>query len=1002
MKKLLVINLALIFSVGIIAPFNDTIAETSKKQFKKVRHSTGPLMSNKWNKLNALLNEEVRTIRALGKLGPRLKFRLVELYSEQIKLVKEKENSVFLKSIDSKVRRKKSTFFRKSKRLFLNTQRMGLRLIKRYPTFKHKGSLFYTLALNSRDFGGDKNTEYFLHKALNFTPAGLPKIHNIKVTLAEFYYNNKKYKKAIRYYNDTLKNTRDEWHSKHLFNSSWCHFKTKDYNKAISLIKKAYQYGGHKKYVSLRDQVLDSIGLFHIFAKRAPEGVSFYLKNVKKPVHYLVKMAKKTTSQGSFKDTRFILASALKNAAEKKQLDEQIMLRLNEMEIYRTFKKYELFYGVSLALEKINKLTPLSAENNADAVKKIKSLVGFQQLRLTKNLKVNIEKHDPEKRKRVIKYFDILASFEPHNRDEYYYLQGETSYALGLYKSAASFYRRGFEFSRTHSNLILKKEKAIRSKLFIEQEKSKMKLKRKFMDSLLAVLGKNVLSKNDQQSLTKYTYENHLSYWPIDKRSQKLYPKLFNLYLNENKSKESLRIHELYVKNYKPDRKKQRAMLTRQIDLHIKAKNSDRLAFWINKLQGGYLSFKPDYIEKATLVLGGLLFQGFQNLEDSGKREEALKGYISLYNNEKYPLGIKGKSAARTSLIYLKLAQVEKSFNWMINSLSKFNDKKAFEEKDKMIAAAGRYSLLHDFKYSSLLSTTLLKRFCTKRFKQKDVLYSNSVYHQLLENNLKHAMINQKLGKKCGISKKKQDALALQIVSFLSKNRKYRGFFSYYKVHKENLVLEQAFTGSMIEMYWDTRYHSLLNLNVSIKKLLRRKTKSLTLTSKLKLQINQIFSFEKFEATFKTKKILSLTQGAKFNQPRFNKELESGLKELKNLTDIAAPLLKSGDPNVMLGTYVVLTKKTEKFVKKVQSFTPKAVPKDFIQGFKKAMSGLTFPLHKQANAYKAAASSIIGEHKIFSLFNTEFGQDRFVRKNINYRYPASYLSSPIDTNKGIK
>ena len=967
-------------------------------------------MPDKWYKLSTLLNEEVKTIKALGAggggLGPRLKFRLIELHSEQIKLIKEKENAVFLASVGTKKRRRKSAYFRKSRSLFLKTQKMGLRLIKRHPSFKYKGALFYTLALNSRDFGGEKNTEYFLIKALKFTPKGLPKVHSIKTTLAEIYYNNKKYDKAIRYYDDVLVNTRDEWHSKHLYNASWCYFKKKDYNKAIDLLKKSYKYGSHKKYVSLRDQVLDSIGLFHIFAKRVEEGVDFYLTHVEEPVQYLVKMAKKTTREGSFKDTRFIL-SALKNAKKKNQVDEQVMIHLNEMEIYRTFKQYDLFFNVSLALEKIHLIKPLSAEDRDDAVKKVKSLVGLQQVRLTKNLKMDVEDHDPKKRDRVIKYFDILSSFEPHNRDQYHYFQGETTYALGLNKMAASFYKKAFDFSKKNSNLITVKAANAKkaknpSKEFLKVEAEKLKLKRKIMDSLFAVLAKENLSKKNQNRLTKYTFENHLVYWPVDSRTQKLYPKLFNLYLKEKKIKNSLRVLELYIANYKSDSEKQRAMLTRQIDMHIKAKNSDKLAYWINKLQGGYFAFKPDYIEKATLVLGGLLFQGFQKLEDSGKREEALKGYISLYENEKYPKDIKGKSALRTSLIELKLGNIKGSYEWIKKSLVQFNKKKAFEQKNQMIAAAERYSLLQNFKYSALLSTVLLKEFCQKKFKQKETLYTNSVYHQLLENNLSAAMSNQKRGARCGVKQKKRDMLSLQIVNFLSKNRKYRSFFKFYASKKSNLKLEAPFTEAILEMYWDTRYHGLKNLNNSLKKLLKRRVSSNTLNKKLKTNIDQIFSFEKFEKKYSGMVTQRLTQTKKFDQPLFNKELEANLISLKQLTDAAKPLLNSGNPNVMLGVYVVLTDKTGQVVKKIQAFTPSNVPKEFVQGFKKAMMNLTRPLHNQTITYKSTGKKIINKYKIFSLYNTEFGNDRMVRQKVGYRYPASYLLSPIDTQGGIK
>ena len=86
----------------------------------------------------------------------------------------------------------------------------------------------------------------------------------------------------------------------------------------------------------------------------------------------------------------------------------------------------------------------------------------------------------------------------------------------------------------------------------------------------------------------------------------------------------------------------------------------------------------------------------------------------------------------------------------------------------------------------------------------------------------------------------------------------------------------------------------------------------------------------------------------------------------------------------------------------MESFTPKGVPVEFAQGFKKAMMGLTGPLAQQTVAYTAAGNKIINKYKIFSLYNTEFGNDRLVRQKVGFRYPASYLSSPIDTERGIK
>ena len=49
------------------------------------------------------------------------------------------------------------------------------------------------------------------------------------MSLAEHHYNNKDYKKAVKFYTPVIENQKDDWHTKHLFNLSWCYIKLKNY-----------------------------------------------------------------------------------------------------------------------------------------------------------------------------------------------------------------------------------------------------------------------------------------------------------------------------------------------------------------------------------------------------------------------------------------------------------------------------------------------------------------------------------------------------------------------------------------------------------------------------------------------------------------------------------------------------------------------------------------------------------------------------------------------------
>ena len=63
-------------------------------------------MSKRWHTLNNLINQEIKTIKSIGRIGPKLQHRLLELNSERIKLLKEQENQVFLSSPKSLIKEK--------------------------------------------------------------------------------------------------------------------------------------------------------------------------------------------------------------------------------------------------------------------------------------------------------------------------------------------------------------------------------------------------------------------------------------------------------------------------------------------------------------------------------------------------------------------------------------------------------------------------------------------------------------------------------------------------------------------------------------------------------------------------------------------------------------------------------------------------------------------------------------------------------------------------------
>ena len=399
----------------------------------------------RWTTLNSLILKEEKAIKQRGSLGPKLQYRLLELKSEKIRLMIEKENEQFLNA--KKRNHPKSWYFKKSKKVFNTVKRMGLKIISKYPKFNKTARIYYTLALNERDYGDDKDTEYYLKLSLKHAQKHDKIIHNAKASLAEYYYNNKNYILAVKYYNDVIKNKEDDWYTRHLFNQAWCLLKINQMDKALNNLEISFKESSNPRYISMREQILESFVVFFVHGKKIREGIIFYKDNVIDPTDYLISMAKKTAHKGLFKDTKAVLSKALDNAKALKRTKKVIEIRLNELDIYRNFKKFKLYFKTAVELNILSFKKEMTAIQRSEAVNKISSLVGYLQIRLTGNLKLNNKSYEDKKLEKIISYFKILANLDKINKEKYYYYIGETFYSVKKYKESATAYTEAINIS---------------------------------------------------------------------------------------------------------------------------------------------------------------------------------------------------------------------------------------------------------------------------------------------------------------------------------------------------------------------------------------------------------------------------------------------------------------------------------------------------------------------------------------------------------------------------
>lgn len=942
----------------------------------------------KWQKLLNMIEEEERTIKTLGRLGPRLQYRIIELHSEKIKLLKEKENLAFLRSSSkSRKKHKKEWYFRESRSLYKKTMKDGLRIIKRWPRFKQVANIYYTLALNSRDYGKEKYTEKYLKLSLKNARRYAPIVHLAKTSLAEFYYNSKKYKKAIRYYKQVLSNRGDEWYSKHQYNVGWCYLKVRNFDAAIDSLKEAFRASSTGRFISVKDQVLQSIGTFFVMGKRAEEGAQFYIDFVDKPGKYLIKMAKKTAENGTFKQVRFLLKKALENAIAKGQVNEQIDINLNELEFYRNFKQSELYFKTAKNLVTLNKTNKFNKEQKGEAVTKIKSLVGYLQVKLSKNKRIDNFDYEPKKLKRVIDYFEILASLDVEKTYEYRFFQGETYFSVGEYKSAFLSYRRGLEYSKDLTN---KDPKANKKELD--------KWQRKMANSMLATIEEGSFKKETQYKFTIYTYENHIKLWPIDKVSRVIYKKLFNLYLSNKKLVKTNSTLEKYMKSYKKDQKIQRGMFTQVMDFHIKKNDAEVLANYVNKLEDGFLNFDKAYVHSATSILGKLLFGKYQKIEAGGNKEEAINGYISLYENPKYPARVKAKAAVNASTLQLVVGNNSKAWDWMKIGLKLHNEKEGFELKDKVYALSDSFLVQQNFKLATTASTFFLNKFCHKKYKLKKSFFQNAHNFSLLEKDDEKAWALIKTAKKCKVSPKTIQIAKNSMLGQYTNRRDVKRLFWFYKKTKNDPKFKSKFVSIFLDIYWDSRLHKKSSTQKKISSFMKK----LKVSPKMKERIKLIQNYELFEKKISKMSLSNFSDLDKFDENIFNKEFEMSLANMKKVTSLSRPFIKSGHPQIVLGTYSLLKEKYSEYKNSILAYTPNGVPNDFVKGFKGQMKMFTKNLDKEIAGFERQARNLMRRNQIISEYNYNFLRGSKVVSKIDAAYPANGLVVPVDSEGGFK
>lgn len=888
-------------------------ANTSAPETKQAR----------WHKLMALVGQEMKILESAKRKGVEIKYRMLELHSERLKLIHEKNNREFMEaSVKIKSGKNKEQYFKDTRDYYNLTKNFGLKILKDEARNSRKAEVMYALALNSRDYGKDNITEKYLLEVIRMVKDSKNSLrHHAETALADFYYNEKRFPEAITYYERVIKNTDDDWMTKHLFNLSWCYLKNREFENAIKTIKMSYFESKKPHYVNIKDQVLENIGSFYVYAGRPLDGLEFYLDNEKNPLPYLMPMALKASDKGHEKETKQILDAAQKVVDKNELYEHQEELLHTYLDYYRHYSRFEdhekmsrmmVAYYKKAEMERAqDKKSKFQVSMKDDAIEKMRSLAGFLQVKLAKDIKKDETSYDKDEMEIVLNYFSHLITLDVKRRVEYYYFRAETYYSVKRYSLAASSYVEAVTESRKVKNT---------------------DLARKSLNSLLALTAQEELEKNENKKYLIFAYSEHVDFWPRDEKSEKIYPKLYEIYREAYDDKKATDVIRAYHSAYPEHLTEQQTFMTKILDQFIEKKDTLKLTSWLNEFKKGFLKFSKSTIDKTELVLGNILFIQYQDMAKKGERLAAAKGFESLYVHKLYPDKVKYQAAFFAAMAYLELGETVKSFHWQELAHARMTEAEKLERREEQLKMTERTYRLQDFKTSFRLAEFLLKKYCSLKDETQNRLYEISVMTSLVEEKPSETERVINSYSNCLKKPETKEASLAQIYQYHEKRGNFFDLRLFVKRHNREPYTTQ-YRYSLQKWFWE-------KTDVNLKHHIRKEFSELN-HAETNGWLQEINLYSKAQKDMQ--KIIGSVVWDKpqFDGEAFNKSLEIYLLQLKHFKDAYQPLTQSTQTDLAILTTRVFSEVYLHIGETIQGLSPKGMDPEIMNQFKSAMKKLS-------------------------------------------------------------
>lgn len=903
------------------------------------------------NQIISIINEELSEVERLnrqtGERNPDLLLRMAELNLEKAKLYRDKENKEFLEIPASKRRKvSQKSFFSKSSSYFSVANRLALKIARRFKSYNRLGEAYYILGFNAKEANNSRAASKYLSLATRSSRDPKTKTKT-QISLAEVYYNEKEYAKAIPLYEDALRKVDDRWWTKDSFNLAWCYFRVNSYSKAISKMESIHQKSKSSKYIDMRSQVERDIGLFYATANRIDEGVRFYKNLGINFTSQLLTIAISLKEQG-----KYTFAQKVLNQAEKyeKNEDKLILIYIEKLVLFEKYAKYDQHLYVSKKIYPLAVKGKLSSDQISQYTFQMAKVSAILQRQVVGKTYRRVKKVRNKKADQALEYFGMLAVLDKSKSDEYRYLQAETAFALYRYSRAYEHYKDTYQYT--------------------SKNKVSSPFRIKSLDAMILTLGK---FKTPSVKENIYVFEEYLKIYPRGKKSKDAYVRLFNNYKAKKDYRSASLVLDRFVKNY-PNDPVQEGMIADLMEVSRKEKDYTTIRTWISAIESGKYKVSATYRRKLQELLTAIQIDDVQGQLAKGDKKSALVGYLKILDDPYATKKSKVNAKYNLAALYFELGDTDATAKWAKSALEEMDSKDVYKFSTSFVTMANFLFSSLEFKKSSELSETLVVKLCNRKTKRKNTAFKNAAFIYLADGHIKETENLVRLGQKCKVPSSYISEVEYEIMREYFQQRNWNRYEYYVLKLKDASGVYNKIIDDLLNLI---AVHARFNNTQKVKqfnsilwKSYYRAKKSNDTISMRGLDYFASLKIKNMEITYNQLRLIKF----EFPPEKFAALQKQKLSLLTKLTEQANDVQAVGSGVGIVNSFKLLYEAYSEVAKEVYEFTPNGKSPEYIKAFKADFNQVGKQLENAAKSYQTEAKKAIANNSILNK-NNFFFQD---------------------------